>query len=103
MVLLFRSPADSASRWKAALADIMPDLETRFWPEIGDPGDIEVALVWKPPPGMLATLPNLRLVASLGAGVDHIFEDPQLPAHVPVARLVDPHMVRAMTEYVVCQ
>src|SRR3954453_15386367 len=103
MALLFRSSADSARRWREVLAAAMPDLETRFWPEIGDPSDIEIALVWKPPHGLLASLPNLKLVASLGAGVDHIFEDPALPAHVPVMRLVDPYMVRAMTEYVVCQ
>ncbi len=101
MAILFRSSVDSARRWSAALGEIFPGLEMRFWPDIGDPADIEYALVWKPPPGMLASLPNLKLILSLGAGVDHIFGDPQLPAHVPVVRLVDPHLVAAMSEYIV--
>jgi glyoxylate/hydroxypyruvate reductase len=103
MALLFRSNADSAEHWRTALARAMPDLETRFWPEVGDPAEIDVALVWKPPTGMLASLPNLKMIASLGAGVDHIFNDPELPAGVPIVRLVDPYMVRAMTEYIVFQ
>jgi glyoxylate/hydroxypyruvate reductase A len=102
MALLFRSSSDSARRWKAALADTMPDLEVRVWPEIGAREEIEYALVWKPPTGMLASLPNLKLVLSLGAGVDHIFSDTELP-QVPVVRLVDPHMVAAMSEYIVFQ
>jgi glyoxylate/hydroxypyruvate reductase len=102
MALLFRSSSDSARRWKAALGAAMPDLEMRVWPEIGDPGEIDYALVWKPPAGMLAGLPNLKLVLSLGAGVDHIFADSQLP-DVPVVRLVDPHMVEAMSEYILFQ
>jgi glyoxylate/hydroxypyruvate reductase A len=102
MALLFRSSSDSASRWKAALAQALPGLEMRVWPEIGDAAQIEYALVWKPQPGMLATLPNLKLVLSLGAGVDHIFLDPDLP-DVPVVRLVDPHMASAMSEYIVAQ
>jgi glyoxylate/hydroxypyruvate reductase A len=100
--VLFRSSSDSARRWRAALAEAMPELEFRVWPEIGDPEDVEYALVWKPPHGLLASLPRLRVIASLGAGIDHILADPRLP-DVPVVRLVDPHMVSAMAEYVVTQ
>src|SRR5262249_15239723 len=56
--------------------------------------------VWKPPAGMLASLPNLKAIFSLGAGVDHLFADPALPA-VPIARIVDPDLTLRMTGYVV--
>ena len=81
----------------------MPELDVRIWPEIGDPADIDYALVWRPEPGLLASLPNLKLILSLGAGVDHILCDPQLPRDVPIVRLVDPYMTDAMSEYVVLQ
>jgi glyoxylate/hydroxypyruvate reductase A len=103
MALLFRSSVDSEARWRPQLARLMPELEIRVWPEIGDPADIEYALVWHPEPGLLASLPNLKLILSLGAGVDHILIDPQLPPHVPIVRLVDPYMTNAMSEYVVLQ
>src|ERR1700736_2655706 len=46
---------------------------------------------------------QLERILSLGAGVDHLPGDPQLPRHLPIVRLVDPHMTAAMSEYVVLQ
>jgi glyoxylate/hydroxypyruvate reductase A len=103
MALLFRSPIDSAARWQAEMAHLAPELDIRIWPEIGDAGEIEYALVWRPEPGLLASLPNLKLILSLGAGVDHILCDPLLPAGVPIVRLVDPYLTDAMGEYVALQ
>ena len=51
-------------------------------------------------PGMLATLPNLKMIFGLGAGIDHLLRDPDLPRHLPIVRLVDPYMTDAMSEYV---
>ncbi|MBV8577658.1 MAG: glyoxylate/hydroxypyruvate reductase A [Acetobacteraceae bacterium] len=103
MALLFRSSVDSEARWKPQLARLMPELEVRIWPEIGDPAQIDYALVWRPEPGLLASLPNLKLILSLGAGVDHILTDPHLPRGVPIVRLVDPYMTHSMSEYIVFQ
>ncbi|MGA7261885.1 MAG: glyoxylate/hydroxypyruvate reductase A, partial [Stellaceae bacterium] len=103
MALLFRSSIDSEARWKPQLARLMPELEVRIWPKIGDPAEIDYALVWHPEPGLLASLPNLKLILSLGAGVDHILCDPYLPRGVPIVRLVDPYMTDAMSEYVILQ
>ena len=103
MVLLYRSSSDSAALWLAELRRHIPELEMRVDPEIGNPKDIDAALVWKPPTGLLASLPNLRMIVSLGAGVDHLLEDATLPRHVPIVRLVDPYMTEAMSEYVLTQ
>ena len=99
MAMLFASAVDDPDAWRAALAALEPELELRVWPEVGRAGDIETALVWRPEPGMLARLPALRAVFSLGAGVDHIFADDSLP-DVPVVRLVDPALTAQMVEYV---
>ena len=40
---------------------LITDLDYRVWPDIGDPAAIDVALVWLPPPGMLASLHALIL------------------------------------------
>jgi glyoxylate/hydroxypyruvate reductase A len=100
MAILFCSTVDSAARWRAEIAGLMPGREFRVWPEIGDPAAIDCALVWRPPFGLLASLPNLRLILSLGAGVDQLLRDPQLPQGVPVVRLVDPYLAAAMSEFV---
>jgi glyoxylate/hydroxypyruvate reductase A len=71
----------------------------RVWPDTG-PGDaIRYALVWRQPPGSLARLPNLKAILVLGAGVDSVLSDPELPADVPVLRLVDAGLPGPMAEY----
>ena len=103
MAILFCSSPRAQKRWSSHLAAAFPDRELRFWPEVGDAAAIEYALVWQPEPGLLAGLPNLKLIASLAAGVDHILRDPTAPRHVPIMRLVDPYMTQAMSEYVTLQ
>lgn len=76
-----------------------PDMDVRLWPETGDLDDIRYALVWKPPEGLLATMPNLEVIFSVGAGVDHVIGQPNLPDK-PLVRFVDPNLTMRMTEYV---
>ncbi|HEX2151084.1 MAG TPA: glyoxylate/hydroxypyruvate reductase A [Stellaceae bacterium] len=100
MAILFRSTPAATSRWRPLLAELLPGHEIRYWPEIGDRNSIEYALVWHPEPGVLATLPKLKMIFGLGAGIDHLLRDPDLPRHIPIVRLVDPYMTDAMSEYV---
>jgi len=99
MALLFSSQADDPVAWTARLKRAIPDLDMRIWPDVGNVADIDVALVWKYPQGDLARYPNLRLVCSLGAGVDHILDDPKFP-DAALVRIVDPALTAGMTEYV---
>jgi glyoxylate/hydroxypyruvate reductase len=78
---------------------LAPDLDLRVAPDLGEPAQIHYALTWWPQPGLLKTLPNLRLIVSVGAGVDHLFSDPDLP-NVPIARFVDPDLTGRMVEYI---
>lgn len=103
MALLFISSTDDPDAWLSTLAAELPDLEMRVWPQMGDAGTIRYALVWNPPRGLLASLPNLKAVLSLGAGVDALLADPTLPPDLPVVRLVEPGLTAGMTEYVVWQ
>ena len=61
---------------------------------------ITYAVVWKQRPNVLARLPNLKAIFSIGAGVDHLFNDPGLP-DVPIVRVVATNLAQHMTEYVV--
>ena len=100
MALLFKSETDRASLWRDAFARLAPEIEFREWPDVGDPNEIEFALVWKPVKGDLKRYPNLKAIFSLGAGIEHIFSDPELPKHIPVVRMVDHGLTKGMTEYV---
>ena len=100
MALLFCCPWQNAPLWLETLREMAPDLDIRVWPDAGNPEDIDYALVWEMPFGILKTFPNLKCISSLGSGVDHIFADPDLPKGVPIIRLVYPVMIQRMTAYV---
>lgn len=100
-VLLFTSPTDRAQWWTDEIGKLMPDLDIRLWPDVGAAEEITYALVWKPQPGALAQLPNLKACFSLGAGVDGVLADATYPRKVPLARVVDPSLTRGMSEYAI--
>ena len=77
-----------------------PDRDIRIWPEAGNPEDIRYALAWQPEPGALAAYPNLELIVSVGAGVDHLFRDPELPKSATIVRYVDADLTARMVQYV---
>ncbi|MGI9492401.1 MAG: glyoxylate/hydroxypyruvate reductase A, partial [Geminicoccaceae bacterium] len=90
MALLFLSEADPVDEWRDALLAEIPDLDFRVWPDqVGDPDEIDLALVWRPPAGELKRYPNLKAILSLGAGIDAMLQDQTLP-DLPLARMVDP-------------
>jgi len=78
-----------------------PGLDIRVFPEAGDPAGIEAAVVWTAHDmAELRRYPNLRLIVSMGAGVDHLLRPPGPPPGVPVARLKDARLTQGMTEWV---
>ncbi len=79
-----------------------PDRAVFLWPDVPDPSAVAYALAWKPAPGALAGLPNLKAIFSLGAGVDHLIFGGDLP-DVPIVRVVDDDLTGRMTEWVVLQ
>ncbi|WKN30952.1 glyoxylate/hydroxypyruvate reductase A [Porifericola rhodea] len=86
--------------WKDSLLKIDPQLQVDVFPNLKEYHEYSTAIVWKHPVGLLNKFPNLKLICSLGAGVDHILRDPQLP-NVPITRVVDSSLTTAMSNYVI--
>ena len=87
---------ESAESYIREMRRLDPLLEIREWPDVGDLEDVDIAMVWKMPHGELAKFPNLKLIISMAAGVDHVLSDPDRPKGVPIVRVTDPHMARSM-------
>jgi len=101
VALLIKTDIDRGNAWTEALNAHYPELKTYTWPYDGDPAKIDYALVWQPPKGELKRYPNRRAIFSVGAGIDHLASDPELPRNVPVVRMVEPGLTAGMTQYVV--
>ena len=99
--ILVAVDSPQAEEWIDLLRARAGRREVRVWPDsIGDKADIAFAAVWRPPLGLLASLPNLRAIINIGAGVDALLADRSLP-DVPIARAAHPDLTRRVAGYVV--
>ena len=94
--ILFASESEKAEIWLPLLRQALPHDEFVPLPD----KSVEIALVATPPAGTFQKLGRPKLVQSLWMGVEKLLADPNYPRGVPLARLVDPGMVAAMSETV---
>lgn len=88
--------------WRKVFTEAFGPLDFRTIGEgLGNTDEIEIALAWKPQPGLLRTFRNLKMIVSLGMGVDHLLADDQLPEGVPITRIMDEGLVGQMSEYAI--
>lgn len=90
--------ADEQAQWLALLRDALPGETISADRSPGGEATIDIAIVANPLPGALLGLPKLRLIQSLWAGVERLLADPDIPAQVALARMVDPAMNEAMAQ-----
>ena len=92
--LMMGTPAD----WRAAINAELPGLDVRFWPEVGDPTDIEYLAFTRPNVDDWPAFPNLKAMLTRQAGVDGFIGHPGLP-DVPLSKLEPEDGDPMMTEY----
>lgn len=102
MAILLKAAESDGDLSLQALREQISEKDIRVFPDIGPEEEIEYAFVSSPPHGLLASLPNLKVIFSRWAGIEHLSRDPDLPA-VPVVHMVDRSMTASMSAYVVQQ
>lgn len=98
--VLFYSEWDSIVDWQKVF--LGKNIKLLNWPNDFknkyNKKDICYAIVWDPPNELFNDFPNLKLIQSLGAGVDHILTK-NFPKNCVITRLEDPDLTNQMTEY----
>lgn len=99
-IVVYLGDPEETRDWISRLAGLLPEFDIRDFDDPGDRAAVEYAVVWAPPAGGIARFPNLKAVVSVGAGVDHVLRDPDLPKHLPILRTTGPEMIQRLREYV---
>jgi len=99
MSFVYKSDPARGRLWAEVFAREAPQLPFHIWPDIGDPLQVRFLAAWEPPPDIRGAFPNLQVLFSSGAGVDQ-FDLSQLPADLPLVRMVEPGIINGMVEYV---
>jgi len=100
MSVLVISPGRDPGPWIEAFRNQHSDMKIYAYPEAHDPDEIEYAISWKHPRGIFIHYPNLKVIASMGAGVDHIIRDPDIPENIIITRIVDDQLAVDMSDFV---
>lgn len=100
MSFLIVSPGHDPKHWVEVLKNQHPGLNIYVYPEEHDKEEVEFALAWNHPRGLFKNYPNLKVVASMGAGVDHIICDPALPEDIKITKVVDDRLTSDMSAFV---
>ncbi|MGI9433784.1 MAG: 2-hydroxyacid dehydrogenase [Geminicoccaceae bacterium] len=100
MRVLVDFPWANSEEWLAELRRQAPGVDLHQWPDVGEAGGIDAAVVWTPPRDFFRGLKNLKAIIVPGAGVDQLWRGGEALPDVPVIRLTDPLMAMRMAEYV---
>jgi len=100
MSFLIISPKKDPKAWVEALKAEAPDLDLEVYPQVKDPSKIEYVLSWRHPHGIYRDFKNLKVIASMGAGIDHIISDKEIPEHIRITRVVDAQLTKDMSVFV---
>jgi glyoxylate/hydroxypyruvate reductase len=100
MVFLLSVTGWDPQPWILRFRRLLPEHEIVLPEDKFEPTAVRYAATWKHAHGSLARYRNLQAIFSLGAGVDHLTSDPDLPS-APVLRVVDDDLTARMSEYIV--
>lgn len=102
MALLVAIHGWDEQAWLGRFQQLLPEYPVVLAGSAIDPSSVKYVACWKHKPGSLAVFSKVEALFSLGAGVDHLISDPQLPP-APIVRMVDRDLTERMTEWVVWQ
>ncbi len=85
--------------WRSTLAELLPGLDIRIFPEVGDTAGITYLAFMHPDFDRIPPLPNLKAMFSRSAGVESFIGHPRLPP-VPLGKVEPSGGDPMMTEYV---
>ena len=100
--LLFAGAEEYNDVWVTAAANL-PQLDLVLYRPGMDVAHFRYLMMWRPVPGLIAALPNLKAIFCFGAGVERLLANPEIPPHLPIVRMVEPGLTDGMAQYVLWQ
>lgn len=100
MSILMVAKNRNLTPFKDALLRADNNLDVEIWPNVEKPERVQLAVAWNQPKNVFDSYPNLKVISSLGAGADHLLNDPTIPDHIKFTKIYDPSMVTQMNDYV---
>ena len=95
------APEIPTKKWNDSFKNLFPKIPLLIGNKTKNPEDVTLAMVWKQKHGLLSKFKNLKLIVSMGAGVDNVISDKTIPSEIPICRIVDKQMAFSMSNYII--
>jgi glyoxylate/hydroxypyruvate reductase A len=85
--------------WAKILKSKLPQTTVEVYPQVKNAAAVDFVVCWKPKKNVLIQFPNIKLIQSVGASVDHIINTQIINEGTKVARIVDEKLSHDMLEF----
>jgi glyoxylate/hydroxypyruvate reductase len=99
MEVVYHGVAARGRAWQEAVSQALPQVRFSCWPDVADPDAVRHLVAWTVPDELLAALPGLEILFSVGAGIDQL-DTARLPANLRIVRMIEPGITDTMVDYV---
>ena len=93
------SPERDCKPWIKALQKEDPNLLVEVYPEDTHRNKTNFILTWNPPKDVFKKYPNVKLIASMGAGIRHISKENTIPKNTIVTKINDPQLKKDLSVF----
>jgi glyoxylate/hydroxypyruvate reductase len=85
--------------WAESLKEKLPQAVISIYPEVENPASVTFAICWKADKNVLLNFPNLAVIQSVGASIDHIVRSQTVHKNQIITRIVDENLSNDMWEF----
>jgi len=85
--------------WKKALQEKLPTATIEVYPNVKNKEDVDFVICWKPKKNVFDQFPNIKIIQSVGASIEHITSSQTLNDDSIITRIVDERLSNDMWEF----
>jgi glyoxylate/hydroxypyruvate reductase A len=85
--------------WLNELKLKLPNTKIEVYPTVTNTNDVDFVICWKPKKNVLAQFPNIKVIQSVGASIDHITNSQIINDKTSITRIIDEQLSIDMWEF----
>lgn len=99
-IVIICSDENTVKDWKNAITHQAPNMTVEVYPNDTEREQTQFVLAFRPPENAFQNFPNLKVIASMAAGINHITKNHHIPENVTITKVNDHMHHRDMADFV---
>jgi glyoxylate/hydroxypyruvate reductase A len=85
--------------WEKALKEKLPNTTIEVYPNVKNKETVDFVICWKPIKNAFEQFPNIKIIQSVGASIEHITNTQTINNDTIITRIVDERLSNDMWEF----